>query len=87
MHSSRNKGTTIIDFDGSRIRVPGKYKDIIAQNKLFEDARKGACPCPAVMVTIRCQVCGVIEIHLLDHFPAQGATIKLGVPELHTHPL
>lgn len=74
-----------IDFDGSKLCVGKQYKSYKAQEKLFSDARKGNCPHPAVMLTVRCQLCGLNEVHIVHEYPVEGGTIQLELPIAHNH--
>lgn len=65
----RRKPTVQIDFDGSTLTVPLKYKTIRAQAKLREEIKRGECPHPAVAITVRCQGCGRLHIYVANEWP------------------
>lgn len=70
----KRRPTVQIDFDGSILTVPVKYRTIRAQAELREEIKRGECPHPAVAITVRCQGCGRLHIYIANTWP-EGAIL------------
>jgi hypothetical protein len=72
-----------IDFDGSHLAVGTQYRGYKGEEKLRRMRITGVCKHPAVMITIRCQICGRVHVYTVLDWPNPDAIIGRPVQRLN----